>query len=193
MPNLELGISPGWVPIEDPENTFTSVFKRHGYWTAQVSRQPLHSPSAVRAVPQDLRSLGGDRRPVGRQDPRYVGLRPWTTGSRRSCATSATCPACASTWPTRRGVDEEQTCAARVYKRAIDLSTTPCLRQPFCMRVDCFDPHEPCSPLKKYLHMYSDPGYDGQEVGRHAVRVRAQLHSGAAPPHARRLRGRGHA
>ena len=44
------------------------------------------------------------------------------SGCRRSCATTATCPACASTWPTpARGVDEEETCAARVYKDAADM------------------------------------------------------------------------
>ena len=28
------------LPIEDTEHTFTSEFKRHGYWVAQVSDNP---------------------------------------------------------------------------------------------------------------------------------------------------------
>src|SRR5215207_11371764 len=39
-PNLELGTSPGWLPIDDVEHTFTSELRRHGYWTAQVSDNP---------------------------------------------------------------------------------------------------------------------------------------------------------
>ena len=38
-------------------------------------------------------------------------------------------------------------------------------RQPFAMVVDCFDPHEPWSPPRKYIDLYSDPDYTGQEIG----------------------------
>jgi arylsulfatase A-like enzyme len=33
------------------------------------------------------------------------------------------------------------------------------------MVVDCFDPHEPWSPPREYIDLYSDPNYDGQEIG----------------------------
>ena len=38
-------------------------------------------------------------------------------------------------------------------------------REPFALVVDCFDPHEPWSPPRKYLDMYGDPDYTGPEVG----------------------------
>ena len=66
---------------------------------------------------------------------------------------------------TGAGVDEEETCAARVYKRAIEVLDDAILRQPFCMTVDCFDPHEPWSPPSKYIDMYGDPDYEGPEIG----------------------------
>ena len=40
VPNEELGQSPGWLPIDDTTRTFTSEFRRRGYWTAQVSDNP---------------------------------------------------------------------------------------------------------------------------------------------------------
>jgi arylsulfatase A-like enzyme len=32
------------------------------------------------------------------------------------------------------------------------------------MVVDCFDPHEPWTPPRRYLDMYGDPDYDGHEI-----------------------------
>jgi arylsulfatase A-like enzyme len=63
------------------------------------------------------------------------------------------------------GVDEEETCAARVFKGAADMLADARRRQPFALTIDCFDPHEPWSPPKKYIDLYGDPGYEGPEVG----------------------------
>ena len=63
------------------------------------------------------------------------------------------------------GVNEEETCAARVFKEARATLDQARLRQPFCLTVDCFDPHEPWSPPPKYVDMYKDPSYDGPNIG----------------------------
>ena len=81
---------------------------------------------------------------------------------------------------TGEGVDEEETCAARVFKER----ARPARRRPpppavRASTVDCFDPHEPWSTPKKYLDLYGDPSYEGQEVGVTPVRLRAQLHPAA--------------
>ena len=123
-------------PAEDVHHR---VLKDNGYWTAQVSDNPftrLHGGRSSRSG-KTLPPLGDDRRPVGLPagPAERADRRPSTTGSRPSCATSATCPACASTSPTRaRACDEEETCAARVYKEASDLLDDARLRQPFCLR-----------------------------------------------------------
>jgi arylsulfatase A-like enzyme len=166
--NPELGRSPGWLPIEDPERTFTRELHRHGYWVAQVSDNPftaftkayrpfresfeawytvvgqsgtLEAPSTIplKTVYEWL--------PPFLRDERYV------SGMRKYLANSG------------GGVDEEQTCAARVYKLAADTIDQARLRQPFCMVVDCFDPHEPWSPPPKYVDMYKDPSYHGPNIG----------------------------
>ena len=60
-----------------------------------------------------------------------------------------------------RGRGEEQTCAARVYKEAIDALDAARLRQPFCLTVDCFDPHEPWSPAAEVHPHVQRPGLRG--------------------------------
>ena len=82
---------------------------------------------AVRAVPQDLRPLGDHRGPVRLPKPPETvpietvdhWLPPflrddrYMPGMRKYLAN------------TGEGADEEQTCAARVFKEATDCSTTP--------------------------------------------------------------------
>ena len=151
-PNPELGTSPGWLPIDDPSRRSRPSSKRHGYWTAQVSattRSPrLHG--AVRAVPQELRPLASrssasrasarpartcrsttvdDWLPPFLRDDRYVpGMRKYLANTGAGV---------------RRGGDLRR---ARVQGGDRHCSTTPRRRQPFCLMVDCFDPHEPWSP-----------------------------------------------
>jgi arylsulfatase A-like enzyme len=168
VPNDELGQSPGWLPIDDVEHTFTSEFRRHGYWVAQVSDNPhlaftkayepfrktfdswytvVGQSGTIRPPESVPLSVVHDWLPPFLRDERYVpGMRKYLAN-------------------TGAGVDEEQTCAARVFKRAADTLEDARLRQPFCLVVDCFDPHEPWSPPPQYVDMYKDPDYDGPNIG----------------------------
>lgn len=168
VPNPELGQSPGWLPIEDTEHTFTSELRRHGYWVAQVSDNPhLGFPKAYEPFRRSFdhwKSVVGQSGfvkppesipldvvyswlPDPLRDERYV------PGMRKYLANSG------------GGVDEEETCAARVYKEAAATLDQARLRQPFCLVVDCFDPHEPWSPPPQYVEMYKDPAYEGPNIG----------------------------
>jgi arylsulfatase A-like enzyme len=169
VPNPELGRSPGWLPIKDPEHaTFTSVLKHAGYWTAQVSDNPFlaftkaYEPfrktfnrwdtivgqSGFVKPPETvpIETVHHWLPPVLRDDRYVPGMRKYLAN-------------------TGEGVDEELTCAARVYKKAIEVLDDVILHEPFCLTVDSFDPHEPWSPPRKYIDMYGDPTYDGPEIG----------------------------
>jgi arylsulfatase A-like enzyme len=168
VPNEELGQSPGWLPIDDTERTFTSELRRRGYWTAQVSDNPhLGFTKAFEPFRQSFshwRSVEGQSGfirppesipletvygwlPPALRDGRYV------PGMRKYLANSG------------GGVNEEESCAARVFKEARANLEEARLRQPFCLTVDCFDPHEPWSPPPKYVDLYKDPAYDGPNIG----------------------------
>jgi arylsulfatase A-like enzyme len=168
VPNEELGQSPGWLPIDEPERTFTAEFRRQGYWVAQVSDNPhLGFPKAFEPFRKSFshwRSVVGqsgffrdpetvplevvhDWLPEPLRDERYV------PGMRKYLANSGA------------GVREEETCCARTFTKAADTLREARLKQPFCLTVDCFDPHEPWSPTKKYIDMYADPDYNGPNIG----------------------------
>jgi arylsulfatase A-like enzyme len=168
VPNLELGQSPGWLPIEDVERTFTSELGRHGYWLAQVSDNPhIAFTKAFRPFRQTfdewktiLGHAGTIRPPetvpmrvVDSWLPPHLRDERYVPGMRKYLAN------------TGAGVDEEETCAARVFKQAIETLEQARLRQPFCMVVDCFDPHEPWAPPQQYIDMYKDPDYEGPNIG----------------------------
>ena len=168
VPNPELGQSPGWLPIEDPNRTFTSVLRDQGYWTAQVSDNPhlgfTKAYEPFRRSFDKWNSIVGQSgfykppesvpwREVRRWLPPQLRDDRYLSGMRKYLAN------------TGAGKDEEETCAARVFKDAAGLLEEARIKQPFALTVDCFDPHEPWSPPKKYIDMYGDPDYRGPEIG----------------------------
>jgi arylsulfatase A-like enzyme len=164
----ELGTSPGWAPITDNEHTWTTILRDNGYYLAQVTDNPhtgfthVYKPfrlsydrfisilgqSGFVKPPESVpMSVVNHWLPPVLRDDRYVpGMRKYLAN-------------------TGAGVDEEQTCAARVFKQAAEMLGEVKDREPFCYVVDCFDPHEPWSPPKKYIDMYGDLDYDGPEIG----------------------------
>jgi arylsulfatase A-like enzyme len=166
--NKEIGTSPGWLPIDDPGRTFTTALRDAGYWTAQISDNPflafMKAYEPFRETFHDWKTIVGQS--GFRQPPENVSLETvhhwlppflrderYVPGMRKYLAN------------TGEGRDEEETCAARVFKGAADMLDDARRRQPFALTIDCFDPHEPWSPPPKYLDMYGDPGYEGPEVG----------------------------
>ena len=167
-PNEEIGTSPGWLPIDDPQQTFTTALRDAGYWTAQVSDNPftafMKSFEPFRETFHEWKTIVGQsgfRQPpenvpietVHHWLPPFLRDERYVPGMRKYLANSG------------EGVDEEETCAARVFKGAAEMLDDARRRQPFALTIDCFDPHEPWSPTKKYLDMYGDPDYPGPEIG----------------------------
>ncbi len=167
-PNKEIGTSPGWLPIDDPKHTFTTALRDAGYWSAQISDNPFLA--FMKAYEPFRETFHSWKTIVGqsgfRQPPENVSLETvnhwlppflrderYIPGMRKYLAN------------TGEGRDEEETCAARIFKGAADMLDDARRRQPFALTIDCFDPHEPWSPPPKYLEMYGDPTYEGPEVG----------------------------
>jgi arylsulfatase A-like enzyme len=165
----DLGRGPGAAPIEDLDQTFTSVLSRAGYWTGSVSDNPFVAftrswrpfrltfdryvsvvgHSGFREEP-DTVSAGQLRRwlPEGlREDDRYVeGMRKYLAN-------------------TGYGEDDSESNAARVFGEAAKLLDEAADNQPFALVVDCFDPHEPWSPSQEFVDLYADPTYRGPNPG----------------------------
>jgi arylsulfatase A-like enzyme len=167
-PNKEIGTSPGWLPIDDPQRTFTTALRDAGYWNAQISDNPflafMKAYEPFRETFHEWRTIVGQS--GFRQSPETVSIETvhhwlppflrderYVPGMQKYLANTGV------------GEDEEETCAARIFKGASEMLDDARRRQPFALTIDCFDPHEPWTPPAKYLDMYGDPGYQGPEVG----------------------------
>ena len=162
------GRAPAGCRSTTSKHTFTSGARDAGYWIGADQRQPvprLHE--GLRAVPRELPPLEDDRGPV-----RLHASRPRTCRSRRQplaadlpARRALHAPACASTSPTRARAATRRRPAPRASSRGDATCSTSAPPPAFALTIDCFDPHEPWSPPRKYIDMYGDPTYEGPEVG----------------------------
>jgi arylsulfatase A-like enzyme len=60
--------------------------------------------------------------------------------------------------------DELDQAVSRLFRSAAHLLSAARRQGRFLMVVDCFDPHEPWTPPRRYLDMYGDPDYRGYEI-----------------------------
>ena len=165
----DLGRGPGAAPIENVDETFTSVLRRAGYWTASASDNPflgftrsfrpfrlsfdryvsVEGHSGFRNDPSTVTEEQLARwLPEGlSDDDRYVeGIRKYLAN-------------------TGYGEDDSESNAARVFKESTKLLEEAAEKQPFALVVDSFDPHEPWSPAPEFVRRYADPDYHGASPG----------------------------
>jgi arylsulfatase A-like enzyme len=159
---------PGWAPIHDLRNTFTSVLRRAGYWTAYVTDNPFlgFAPPYERL----RRSFDRFRRRGGQVGGRSTGvtdqeLRRWLPDflARDPAMRSRVRRYLANGGYSR---DEARSFSARVFRDGARLLEHGARQRPFALVVDTFEPHEPWTPPRPYVDMYGDPDYHGPEPAR---------------------------
>lgn len=168
-PTRNLPESPGWTGLGWNDQTWLRALRAHGYWTGYVTDNPFlaFSPSwkpLRRGVDRFVRIGGqvGALRPASTVSlasarhwlPRDMHSDHYVRGMRQHLANLA------------GARDEREQCCARVFTNALDLlGSAQRSRKPFALVVDCFDPHEPWAPVRKYRDLYGDSGYTGNEPG----------------------------
>ncbi|MGB2711242.1 MAG: sulfatase, partial [Conexibacter sp.] len=175
-PTRNLPGSPGWTGLGADTTTWLGTLRRHGYWTGYVTDNPFlgFAPewAGFRTTVDRFLALKGQvgelrpastisEREVLRWLPRGMRSARYRTGMRQHLANVG------------GARDERDSCPARVYGSAIhELARATKARRPFALVVDCFDPHEPWTPPRKYLDLYGDDHYAGSWPGnvqyRHA-------------------------
>lgn len=174
-PTRNLPGSPGWTGLSAETPTWLKTLRANGYWTGYVTDNPFLAGapewSGFRTTVDrflGLRGQGGVLHPASdistqevlRWLPRGMRSQRYVTGMRQHLAN------------VRGARDERDSCAARVFGSAIKELETARRRRPFAMVVDCFDPHEPWTPPRRYLDLYGDDHYAGSWPGnvryRHA-------------------------
>jgi arylsulfatase A-like enzyme len=159
---------PGWAPIDDVDEAFTTVLRRAGYWTGYVTDNPFLG--FARPYERLRRSFDGFVRRGGQVGGRSSGvsdaelrrwLPPWL--EREPALKERVVRYLANG---RYSHDEARSFSARVFRSAADFLAASASRQPFALVVDAFEPHEPWTPPRHYVDMYGDPDYRGVEPVR---------------------------
>ena len=159
---------PGWQPIQPGAETLVTAFRRAGRWTSYVTDNPFLGYTRVldpfRRTPDRLVRIEGQRgyRRPRESVPRARALHRLPPGRLRTESRIASIQQYLAN--NGRGGNEVELCASRVFRAAAKLLPTAKRRDPFMMVVDCFDPHEPWIPPRRYLDMYGDPDYRGYEI-----------------------------
>ncbi len=159
---------PGWQPIRPETETLITAFRRAGWWTSYVTDNPFLGYTQVldpfRRTPHRfvrIEGQRGERRPRS-SAPRAAALARLPPGPLRSRSQVRSLQQYLAN--TGGGLDEREQVAARLFRSAAKELATAKRHDPFLMVVDCFDPHEPWTPPRRYLDMYGDPDYRGYEI-----------------------------
>jgi arylsulfatase A-like enzyme len=158
---------PGWQPIMPGTETLFTVLRRRGYWTGCVSDNPFLTFSSdfapfrrgaghyVRVRGQRGHRRDRDAIPVEeamRRLPKPLRDERRINKVRQYLADNG------------RARDDSEQAAARVFRAAARKLGSAARQRPFCLVIDCFDPHEFWAPSPRYLNLYGDPDYRGAEI-----------------------------
>jgi arylsulfatase A-like enzyme len=159
---------PGWQPIQPGAETMITAFRRAGWWTSYVTDNPFLGYTRVldpfRRTPHRFVRIEGQRGERRRRSfaPRSAALRLLPPGPlRREQRVDSIQQYLANNG---RGRNELEQSVSRLFRSAAQLLPTARRQGRFLMVVDCFDPHEPWIPPRRYLDMYGDPDYRGYEI-----------------------------
>jgi arylsulfatase A-like enzyme len=159
---------PGWQPIQPGTETLITALRRGGWWTSYVTDNPFLGYTRVlepfRRTPDRFVRIDGQRgtRRPRSLVPRAAALRRLPPGPLRTESRITSIQQYLAN--NGRGHNELEQCAARVFRAAAKLLPAAKRRRRFLMVVDCFDPHEPWTPPRRYLDIYGDPDYRGYEI-----------------------------
>jgi arylsulfatase A-like enzyme len=155
---------PGWEPPESVDDLFTTAFWRAGWWTGYVTDNPFlgfSEPFEPFRRSFDVFVRRGGQIGGGYRTVHGVTLDHWLHPAVRAAG---------MTERVRRYIsnanytdDEQNSFAAWVFSSAAELLRTAARRRPFLLVVDCFEPHEPWTPPRRYVDLYGDPDYAGPE------------------------------
>ena len=166
-PHRGLLDEPGWSPLGEVGNTFTSVLRRAGYWTACVTDNPFLGFAPPYA--ELRRSFDRFRRRGGQVGGTGAGvsdreLRHWLPPALEDSVTRARVRKYLANGGYSR--DERRSFSARVFRDAARMLEVGARQRPFALVIDTFEPHEPWTPPRRYIDMYGDPDYRGPEPSK---------------------------
>ena len=154
-------ITPGWLPIHDDQATLAEILKGEGYRTFFVT-DTLHQFYPEMGFQRGFNVhhwiRGQEWDPY--KDPSSVS----TEEMQRYAVFGKDSEARQYLANTKGRKSEEDWFAPKVFINAMELLEEASRgHQPFFLVADCYDPHEPWDPPKKYVDLYDLDGYEGKE------------------------------
>ena len=148
----------GWTPIPEDQATLAEILKREGYSTFLVTDTYHQFPwNFGRGFDAYLRIRGQERDHY--KDPSSVSEEEMR---RRYIILGDGKKARQYLANVQGRKSEEDWFAPKVFLGAMDVLEVARRKEPFFLVADCYDPHEPWDPPKKYVDLY-DEGYEGKE------------------------------
>jgi arylsulfatase A-like enzyme len=185
--------SPGWAPIDDPHETFTTALRRAGYWTAYVTDNPWlgfsrHYRRFRSSFDRFERFSGQIGRTASMQPVSTADFQHWLVPELERHTETAqrvrNFLGAGGYWR-----DESLSWAAKVFGAAAEALERGKRRRPFAIVADSYEPHEPWTPPRAYVDLYGDPAYTGREPGTtRYLRVSEWLSDKRAPDVLARMR-----
>ena len=158
--------TPGWAPIEDPDETFTSALNGRVTGRRTSRTTPGSASRAVPALPRgfDRFESASPARSAGRPPRTRSRRRTFSIGSPPSCSAIPTprSVCAASSPPGAIGTTSRSRGRRRSSARPLRRSSSGKGRQPFVVIADSYEPHEPWTPPRR-LDLYGDPAYGGRD------------------------------
>jgi arylsulfatase A-like enzyme len=155
---------PGWEPLDDVDQTFTTVLRRAGWWTGYVTDNPfLGFSQPYEALRRSFDSFVRHGGQIGGRDVPVPAARleRWLHPTVVEAGMSER---------VRRYVanadyaeDERRSFAAQVFTSGAEALAVAARNRPFALVVDAYEPHEPWTPPRDYTRLYGDPDYRGPE------------------------------
>ena len=158
--------SPGWEPLAEPGQAWTSLLRKAGYWTGYVTDNPFlgfsYSYRSLRPTFDLFIRRGGQVGGTDQGVPADV-LDHWLHPSLRSPRVVDRMRRYLANGGYAR--DEGETFTGRVFRSGVEALERGARKRPFALVVDTFAPHEPWTPPRRYLDLYGDPDWRGPEPG----------------------------
>ena len=149
-----------WAPIPREQTTLAEILKKEGYHTALVTDTYHQFKMNFGRGFDDYRRIRGQEGDPYK-DPSTIS-EEWMRERYVILGEGKKARQYLANIQGRRK-SEEDWFAPKVFLGATDLLEEARRQEPFFLVADCYDPHEPWDPPKKYVDLY-DEGYEGKEL-----------------------------
>lgn len=156
--------APGWQPLAETDITISEIFYEAGYRTAFITDvYHMFKPSMnFHRGFREWRFFRGQELDTYDCSTADLDYDHYLTPKMKGLVAETQTKQYLTNVRDRRG--EKDHFGPKVFQEAMDWLDRNRGAENFYLHIDCFDPHEPWDPPKKYWSLYDDPDYSGRQI-----------------------------